>query len=116
MTSDTVATQVRERIAAIKAAFGAPGDHGYETREGKALFALYQFGAAIDTVSAPMADDLRLDAERYRWLRARDLGTIEQGGIFAGQTPENLVLSGDELDAAIDAARAVEAAQGSAGA
>ena len=42
-------------------------------------------------------------AERYSWLRDRDLDTIHQGGVFAGKTPENLVLSGDDLDAAIDA-------------
>lgn len=42
-------------------------------------------------------------AERYSWLRDRDLSTIHQGGVFAGKTPENLVLSGDDLDAAIDA-------------
>ena len=42
-------------------------------------------------------------AERYAWLRDRDLSTIHQGGVFAGKTPENLVLSGDDLDAAIDA-------------
>lgn len=32
-----------EQIDAIHAAFGAPGDHGYGSREGKALFALYRF-------------------------------------------------------------------------
>lgn len=42
------------------------------------------------------------DAARYRWLRERDVDTIDKGGVFAGMTPENLVLSGDELDAAID--------------
>ena len=42
-------------------------------------------------------------AERYEWLRDRDLSTIDQGGVFAGKTPENLVLNGDDLDAAIDA-------------
>ena len=42
-------------------------------------------------------------AERYEWLRDRDLSTIYQGGVFAGKTPENLVLNGDDLDAAIDA-------------
>ena len=44
-----------------------------------------------------------LYAERYAWLRDRDLSTIHRGGVFAGKTPENLVLSGDDLDAAIDA-------------
>ena len=47
-------------------------------------------------------------AERYGWLRDRDLDTIHQGGVFAGKTPENLVLSGDDLDAAIDAQMEVE--------
>ncbi|HHE1116524.1 TPA: ead/Ea22-like family protein, partial [Pseudomonas aeruginosa] len=32
------------------------------------------------------------DAARYRWLRERDLETIRQGGVFAGMTPENIVL------------------------
>ncbi|MCV3976398.1 ead/Ea22-like family protein [Pseudomonas aeruginosa] len=47
---------------------------------------------------------LRKDAERYRWLRERDLETIRQGGVFAGMTPENIVLNQEDLDAAIDAA------------
>lgn len=36
-----------EQITAVLAAFGAPGDYGYETREGKALFALYRFQAEL---------------------------------------------------------------------
>ncbi|ENG9371326.1 hypothetical protein ABVN79_007021, partial [Pseudomonas aeruginosa] len=44
------------------------------------------------------------DAARYRWLRERDLETIRQGGVFAGMTPENIVLNLEHLDAAIDAA------------
>lgn len=44
------------------------------------------------------------DAERYRWLRSRDLETIHLGGVFAGRTPHNLVLNGVDLDAAVDAA------------
>lgn len=47
---------------------------------------------------------LRKDAERYRWLRERDLETIHQGGVFAGATPENLVLNGNDLDDRIDSA------------
>ncbi len=47
---------------------------------------------------------LRKDAARYRWLRERDLETIRQGGVFAGMTPENIVLNLKHLDAAIDAA------------
>ena len=45
-------------------------------------------------------------AESYAWLRERDLSTIYQGGVFAGKTPENVVLNGADLDAAIDAERA----------
>lgn len=45
-----------------------------------------------------------VDAARYRWLRARDLDTISRGGVFAGMTPQNIVLNGDDLDREIDAA------------
>ncbi|HCF3301393.1 TPA: hypothetical protein NIC13_006280 [Pseudomonas aeruginosa] len=44
------------------------------------------------------------DAARYRWLRERDLETIRQGSVFAGMTPENIVLNQEDLDAEIDAA------------
>ena len=47
---------------------------------------------------------LRKDAERYRWLRSRDLDAIDKGGVFAGMTPRNVVLNEEHLDAAIDAA------------
>jgi hypothetical protein len=47
---------------------------------------------------------LRKDAERYRWLRSRDLDTIDKGGVFAGMTPRNIVLNEEHLDTAIDAA------------
>jgi hypothetical protein len=49
-------------------------------------------------------EGLRKDAERYRWLRARDLDTIKDGGVFAGMTPQNTVLNEETLDEAIDAA------------
>lgn len=52
------------------------------------------------------APQLRKDAERYRWLRSRDLNAISQGGVFAGLTPDNLVLNEETLDKAIDAAMA----------
>ena len=47
---------------------------------------------------------LRADADRYNWLRTRDLDTISQGGVFAGMTPENVILNEEDLDRAIDAA------------
>lgn len=48
--------------------------------------------------------DTELNAARYLWLRERGLDTISQGGVFAGQTPENVVLNGEDLDQAIDSA------------
>jgi hypothetical protein len=48
---------------------------------------------------------LAADAARYQWLRSRDLDSIHKGGIFAGQTPQNLVLNGEDMDRAIDLAR-----------
>lgn len=48
--------------------------------------------------------DLRTDAERYRWLRSRDLDTIKDGGVFAGITPQNMVLNEETLDETVDAA------------
>ncbi|AZC55406.1 hypothetical protein [Pseudomonas chlororaphis] len=47
---------------------------------------------------------LRPYAERYLWLRERDLETLHRDGVFAGQTPQNMVLNGKDLDDAIDAA------------
>ncbi|HJV52771.1 MAG TPA: hypothetical protein VJ652_14990 [Noviherbaspirillum sp.] len=34
----------------------------------------------------------------YRYLRERDLDAIHKGGVFAGLTPDNIVLNGDDLD------------------
>lgn len=72
---------------------------------------VYQLEQYVKALTARMLeaeqqrDDLQADAERYRWLRSRDLDAIDKGGVFAGLTPDNLVLSDTELDAAIDAAR-----------
>ncbi|MFF6478863.1 ead/Ea22-like family protein [Pseudomonas aeruginosa] len=60
-----------------------------------------------ETLLPFFADDyesMQKDAARYRWLRERDLETIRQGGVFAGMTPENIVLNQEDLDAEIDAA------------
>lgn len=56
----------------------------------------------------PRFAQLAQDANRYRWLRARDLDTITVGGVFAGATPDNVVLNGEDLDAAVDAALAAQ--------
>jgi len=62
----------------------------------------------VETLKA-QNQTLRTDAERYRWLRSRDLETIAQGGVFAGMTPQNMVLNEETLDEAVDAAMAQEA-------
>ena len=46
-------------------------------------------------------------AKRYAYLRERSLDAIKAGGVFAGMTPDNVVLNGEDLDAAIDAALAL---------
>lgn len=38
---------VRQAIDTVHSTFGAPGDHGYDTPEGKALFELYKQRAAV---------------------------------------------------------------------
>lgn len=43
MTLLDIARAADEEISAIHAAFGAPGNYGYSTPEGKALFSLYKF-------------------------------------------------------------------------
>lgn len=56
--------------------------------------------------AADVIERLHADAARYQFLRSRDIvDTIFMGGVFAGITPENAVLNGDDLDAAIDAER-----------
>lgn len=42
-------------------------------------------------------------ARRYEYLRSRDLDTIGKGGVFAGLTPENMVINLEDLDERIDA-------------
>jgi hypothetical protein len=49
-------------------------------------------------------DSMRKNDQRYRWLRKRNLETVHQGGVFVGLTPHNLVLNGEDMDKAVDAA------------
>jgi len=44
------------------------------------------------------------DAARYQYLRNADINAVYSGGLFAGKTPDNLVLNGEDLDNEIDAA------------
>ncbi|MDM4768651.1 hypothetical protein [Solimonas sp. SE-A11] len=50
--------------------------------------------------------EAQASATRYTWLRSRDLETITRGGVFAGLTPDNVILNGVTLDDAIDKASA----------
>lgn len=54
---------------------------------------------------------MRKDAARYRYLRNRPEDTIGRGGIFAGMTPKNVILTEGDLDRAVDLAMAGEPAQ-----
>jgi hypothetical protein len=54
------------------------------------------------TAAAALAR-LAQDAARYRHLRGKDLDTIQWGGVFAGMTPDNFVLNGEDLDREVDA-------------
>ncbi|WP_027015518.1 hypothetical protein [Comamonas composti] len=76
----------------------------------KTLAELRRYTTGDLSAAAPAADVL--DAMRYRWLRERDLDTLSKGGVFAGMTPNNVVLNGDDLDDAIDAAIAARADKG----
>lgn len=51
-----------------------------------------------------LQEALERDAGRYRYLRSRQVRTvdIECGGVFAGQPALGRVLSGEDLDRAID--------------
>lgn len=45
-----------------------------------------------------------VNSARYLYLRNQPTSAIKQGGIFIGQVPQNLILTEEEADAAIDAA------------
>lgn len=46
-------------IRALHAAFGAPGDYGYETRKGKALWRIYRFQSQLlETLRAAGVDQI----------------------------------------------------------
>ncbi len=64
---------------------------------------LYLAAAHCSVLQTAPSDEAR-DAARYRWLRDRPIDTIHRGGVFAGKTPDNVVLNGEDLDAAVDAA------------
>jgi hypothetical protein len=72
--------------------------------DGKKPLGLYLSEQDERRVSAFMAEcqTAKRDAARYQWLRNRDLETIAEGGVFAGVTPQNVVINGEDADAYID--------------
>ncbi|TXG96519.1 MAG: hypothetical protein E6R08_09300 [Nevskiaceae bacterium] len=85
--------------------FAWQGWQARAARERKPSALVAQLQADL-TARDQQIDALSMDAGRYRWLRSRDLETISKGGVFAGLTPDNLVLNEETLDHAIDAAMA----------
>lgn len=61
------------------------------------ILAYLQYGRALDSV-----ETLLRDAMRYRKLRDADIDAIHKGGVFAGLTPDNVVINGEDLDIAVD--------------
>jgi len=86
------------------------GEYGYEGYFAWDEDAAYCAAANPTAILELVAEVRRLreDAERYRWLRRRDLDTIDMGGLFVGLVPDNLVINDIDLDQSIDAARAKE--------
>lgn len=66
------AKAIDEQITAIHAAFGAPGDYGYESREGKALFALYRFQSEQRATLRAAGIQIEGEQDGYRPSNPRD--------------------------------------------
>lgn len=93
----------------------APNFHG-RVISGMCHVIMYEKNEILDPGSDcidlhPRFAECAKNANRYLWLRARDLDTITVGGVFAGATPDNVVLNGEDLDLAIDVAMGLEQAE-----
>lgn len=78
----------------------------YNAAQAKVSALQQRLTAADELVNRLEAENtaMRKDTDRYQWLRGRDLNSVHLGGVFAGRTPQNIVLNGEDLDQAIDAA------------
>ena len=56
----------------------------------------------LGLVDKPNETQLEADARRYRYLRGVNINAVFDGGIFAGKTPDNVVINGVDLDLEID--------------
>jgi len=59
-----IAARVVTAIAAVRAAFGAPGDWGYSQPEGKALYALYAIVPDLHGLAGPRPTAPSAEGER----------------------------------------------------
>lgn len=83
MTTQTQPT-MKDAVAGIKAAFGAPGDHGYDTKEGKALYALYRAAAALTQVDLSIYSTPEYERARcLYWINEAISNTKKYGAISA---------------------------------
>lgn len=76
-----------------------------------------EYAAVVNSACRPREGKVttqRRDAARYAYLRSRPLDAIQKGGVFAGLVPDNVVLNGDDLDAAVDAALQAQSKEGGA--
>lgn len=60
--------------------------------------------ADLGLIDKPKETELKADARRYRFLKNADIHAVYSGGLFAGKTPDNIVLNGSDLDEEIDKA------------
>jgi len=58
----------------------------------------------LGLIDKPKETQLEADARRYRFLRDADIQAVSFGGLFAGKTPDNIVINGVDLDLEIDSA------------
>lgn len=81
--------------------------HGVGRNSGIWLEEVAEFMAAANpaAVRALIVENetLRRNADRYLVLRQADVDTIQNGGLFAGLTPDNIVINGHHLDEQTDA-------------
>lgn len=103
----------KDRIAELEAQLSAIGAGGVEPLRKQNIGDSEDNLTMASAIIMQREADAR-DAARYRWLRSRDLETISQGGVFAGMTPENVILNREDLDEAVDAAIAAQTRQGGA--
>lgn len=85
------ARDAMESILGVHASFGAPGDYGYSTKEGKALFSLYKSGNALQhEINEAMRADASKEASQSwtGWLPISD--AQKNGEIFIALTARGI--------------------------